>query len=347
MHRDAASRLPLACLLACAACAAPRLERYEYAEPHMGTTFRLAFYATSEDEANAAAAAAFARIDELDRTLSDYEEGSELSRLGARSDAAAPTEPIALSRDLWRVLERAQQVAARSRGAFDVTVGPVVALWRRARRQGELPDESRIESALASTGFERLELDRESKSARLLAPHMRLDVGAIGKGYALDEALELLRARGVERALVEGGGDVAVSAPPPGRFGWRIALEAMPGAPSATIEVADAAVATSGDAFQALELGAERYSHIVDPRTGRALARRIGATVVARSGALADALATAVCVLGPREGPRFAETFGASVRVVVNDGGRLAISASDAFPPALHSRATRARAPSE
>ena len=154
---------------------------------------------------------------------------------------------------------------------------------------------------------------------RLAVAGMRLDLGGIAKGFAADEAQAVLRAHGITRALVAAGGDVVVSGPPPGRQGWSVAVALPWGLQAAdpVLELHDAAVSTSGDAEQFVTLDGVRYSHIVDPRTGRALTGRRAATVVARTGAEADALATALCVLPPDEGLALVDsTPGAAARLV-------------------------------
>lgn len=310
-------RLKFAALLlwlhAFVGCAAARLERHEYEDAAMGTRFRIVLYADGSERADAAARAAFARVHELDRRLSDYREDSELSRLSA---ASGDGELHPVSEDLWNVLSLGLDVAADSDGAFDVTAGPVVALWRRARRQGELPNEARIAAALGATGWRHVRLDAAERSAELARPGMKLDFGGIAKGHALDAALDVLERHGIRRALVDGGGDVAVRQAPPGERGWRVEIRPL-GDETARVALVleNAAVATSGDAFQALELEGTRYSHIVDPRTGRALATRTSASVVAEDAALADALATAACVLGPDAGLALCVRRAAQVRV--------------------------------
>ncbi len=304
--------------LALVGCAAPRLERHEYEDAAMGTQFRIVLYADSREAADAAAQAAFARVHELDARLSDYREESELSRLSA---AGGDGELHPVSEDLWRVLTLAQEVAQQSQGAFDATAGPVVALWRRARRQAELPDEARLAKALEATGWRHVRLEERARAVELLRPGMKLDFGGIAKGYALDAALDVLAEHEIERALVDGGGDVAVRRAPPGERGWRVEIRPLGDErASVALVLENAAVATSGDAFQALVIGGTRYSHIVDPRTGRALATRTSASVVARDGALADALATATCVLGPDEGLAACERRGAHARVTLERG---------------------------
>lgn len=284
------------------------LRRFEFTQPQMGMPFRIVLYAARESQAADAARAAFARVAELNRVLSDYEEDSELVRLNrsAGSGMAVPVSP-----DLWRVLERAQRLAARTDGAFDVTVGPAVQLWRRARRQRELPAPERLAAALRAVGHRHLVLDARRRTARLDVPGMRLDLGGIAKGYALDEALAVLRGRGLPRALVSGGGDMAAGAPPPGARGWRIELAApdVAGAPPACfVWLKNAGLATSGDLFQFVEIGGRRYSHIVDPRTGFGLTDHSLVTVIAPDCMTADSLATAVSVLGPEAGLRLVES---------------------------------------
>jgi thiamine biosynthesis lipoprotein len=294
--------------------AAP-LARHEFTEPHMGTTFRIVLYASSGEPAARAAQAAFARVAELDRVLSDYKADSELSSLGRR--AGGP--PVAVGPDLWRVLWAAQEWARRSRGAFDVTAGPVVQLWRRARRIGERPADAALASARRLIGYDKLQLDVVGRTARLAEAGMRLDLGGIAKGFAADEAQAVLKAHGITRALVAAGGDIVTSGPPPDRQGWSVGVALPPplhepGAPP--LELRDAAVSTSGDAEQFVILGGVRYSHIVDPRSGMALTGRSGVTVIARTGTEADALATAVSVLGPQRGVDLVEaTPGAAARI--------------------------------
>src|SRR5260221_8844696 len=137
--------------------------------------------------------------------MSDYEPDSEVASL---SRTAGEGKAVKVSRELWTVLSRAQKLAAESGGAFDVTVGPYVILWRQARREHKLPDAAKLEAARAAVGYEKLKLDPKRHMAQLLAPGMRLDLGGIAKGYALDEAMKVLRSHNVRSALVSGGGDL-------------------------------------------------------------------------------------------------------------------------------------------
>jgi thiamine biosynthesis lipoprotein len=295
---------PLCLLLALpslAAGAEPRLTRYEFTERHMGTQFRIVLYAGGESAAKDAAKAAFARIHELDRIMSDYDPTSELMRLCQK----AGDKPVPVSRDLYFVLSKAQKVSKLSDGAFDVTVGPVVRLWRKARRTKELPDPEKLAKARALVGYRKVKLDSKNRAVQLTVKGMQLDLGGIAKGYSADAALEVLKKHGVTRALVAASGDIAVSDAPPDTKGWKVGIAPLenPDKPSKYILLQEnAAVSTSGDAEQFVEIGGKRYSHIVDPRTGIGLVGRMSVTVVARKGIDSDSLTKVVAVLGPKRG---------------------------------------------
>lgn len=324
LGRALSSLLVLAALCLFTACHAPvpvALERFEFTKPQMGVPFRIVLYAADRTSAEAAARAAFARIAALNAVLSDYDSDSELSRL---SQTSGTGQMVKLGDDLWTVLARAQDLARCTEGAFDVTVGPCVNLWRKARRDRALPDLARLDRARAATGWQHLELDAKQRTARLRVPGMRLDLGGIAKGYAVDEALKVLAAHGISRALVSGGGDLAASDPPPGKPGWRIEVAApdAPDAPPARhVLLRRAGLATSGDLFQHVEIGGVRYSHIVDPRTGLGLTDRSQVTVIARDCMTADSLSTAISVLGPERGLALANHAGAGVYIVRQPAG--------------------------
>jgi quinoprotein glucose dehydrogenase len=278
-------------LAASAHAAAPQL--FEGVEPHMGTLASVRVYAASADQAKAAFRAAFDRIAELDRTLSDYKPDSELNCICR--DAVG--KPVAVSADLFRVLEESQRVAEESGGAFDVTQGPVIRLWRQARRDRRMPAPEALRSAMAHSGYRKLHLDRASRTVMLDQEGMQLDVGGIAKGYAADEALVAIARLGIRQALVAISGDLAFGDPPPGQSGWKIGIEG-----GRVLELRNAAVSTAGASEQYAEIDGRRYSHIIDPRTGMGLTDSITVTVVARRGIDADALDTAVSVLGPERG---------------------------------------------
>lgn len=300
----------------------------------MGVPWTITLYAASEAAGREAAGAAFAEAERLNGILSDYDETSELSRLSA----AAPTaSPVAVSDDLWRVLERAVAIREATGGAFDPTVGPLTALWRQSRRSGELPRPDKLAAARAAVGPEKLLLDRDRREVQLTAEGMRLDLGGIGMGYAIDRAIEVLRKRSITAAMIDASGDIGVSGPPPGSPGWRIEVAPLDplatDAPRQTLVLVDAAVTTSGDARQGVEIDGIRYSHIVDPRTGIGVVGPAAVTVIAADCATADALATAASVLGPGEGLRaVAAEAGAAARFVWLEAGGAREARSPRWP---------------
>lgn len=289
----------------------------------MGTLVRLVLFAADRPSALAAARAAFDRVAELDAALSDYRDSSEVSRLAR----AAGGPPVPVGPDLFAVLERAQDVGRRSGGAFDVTVGPLVRLWRRTLRTGDWPDPARRAEALSCVGSDKMHLDPAARTVLLDRPGMRIDLGGIAKGYAGDQALRVLRARDVSSALVAVGGDVVAGDAPPGEAGWVVVVE--PDEPTRAGErllLRQAAVSTSGDSQQWVERDGVRYSHILDPRTGIGLTGRRRATVVAREGVTADGLATAACVLGPAEAVALVEATPGADAIVLQEGGVTRVS---------------------
>ena len=279
----------------------PALQRFTFSEPHMGTTVRIVLYAPDEATAKKAAAAAFARIAELNRIMSDYDPDSELMRLCKKS--GGPAVPVSL--DLFHVLQASEKYARLSDGAFDVSIAPVVRLWRKARKTGEMPSANAIKNALERVDYRNIQLHPLGRTVRLLLADMLLDLGGIAKGYAADAALEALRQHGITRALVGLGGDIAVGDPPPDAPGWRVAVSPLKNPadpPRHYLVLKNAGVSTAGDLHQAVEIGGKRYSHIIDPGTGLGLVGRRSATVVAPNATTSDGLDTAMCVMGPERG---------------------------------------------
>jgi thiamine biosynthesis lipoprotein len=268
----------------------------------------------------------------LNSILSDYDLDAELSQLSRTSGQG---KKVRVSEELWFVLSRAQALAENSNGAFDVTVGPAVNLWRRARRNQQLPEKERLEAAVKRIGYRHVRLNLADRTVELLVPNMRLDLGGIAKGYAVDEAMRVLRDRGIVHALVGGDGDIAVSAPPPGREAWQIAIanfDSESGPANAFLLLKNRAVSTSGDLSQRLEINGRRYSHIVDPRTGIGLTDHSMVTVIAPDSITADSLATTISVLGPEAGSKLLEQMpDVAGRIVRQPGKEVEVYESSRF----------------
>lgn len=266
------------------------LERYDYTEAHMGTTFRIILFAADEQSAQQAAQQAFAAVAECERVASDYRADSELNEL----HRASPHGTVTVSAELFELLVQSEQVSQATDGAFDVTVGPLVRLWRRAQRQRALPAQARIDAARAAVGYEKLRLERDPCRVTFEAPNMRIDLGGVAKGAAAQHALDILAAAGIERALVDGGGDIALGAPPPNQTGWKIALPQPDQGPPIYVQLSNCAIATSGPSAKSVAIAGEVYSHILDPSRGGGSTIARWVTVVAADGGTADALASAL-----------------------------------------------------
>lgn len=300
---------------ATAAIGAEELQRFSRSELHMGVEFEVVLYAKDAAAGEAAIGKAMARVAELDKTLSDYEADSELSKLSETSvvtkDKSGPFPAVKVSDDLWTVLAESQAISGETDGAFDVTIGPLSKLWRRARRWKELPEADALAAANAGVGYEFLQLDPAAHTARLMHPNMRLDLGGIAKGFAADEGVKAATAAGVSRVLVRASGDIAAGDAPPGERGWRVGIAPLnpDEPPQRFVEIAKCAISTSGDARQHLVVNGRRYSHIIDPRTGECVSGRSSVTVIAPRGVVADGLATAASVLGPEKALSVSERF--------------------------------------
>jgi thiamine biosynthesis lipoprotein len=272
-------------------------ERFEYSEPHMGTNVRLVLYATDAETAKKVSKEAFARVAELERMMTDYDPNSELMRLCALSAEKAGA-PVKVSPELFRVLWSGQEVARLSDGAFDMTVGPLVRLWRQSRRTQRLPSASDLAKAKARVGYRMLELNEKEQTVTLKTPGMQLDLGGIAKGYAADEMLKISQWRDIRSALAAVGGDIAVSDAPPGKMGWVIEVAPLTKQhPERTLRLSNMAVSTSGDKEQFVIIDGVRYSHIVDPRTGLGQTGQRSVTVIARHGITSDSMTKPVALL--------------------------------------------------
>lgn len=261
----------------------------------MGTVFQLIFY--SEKDTIAAASIAgqvFDRIDSLNAVFSDWLPESELNRLckTAGSGVFVPVSP-----ELYDILKQARRYSQKTNGAFDISIGPLTRLWRRSRNLKELPLPETQEQAQRKVNWRWVELQKKGNKVRLNQPGMALDLGGIAQGWTADDCLALLKSKGIQRAMIDAGGDIALGEPPPGEKAWKIE------APTATGEnkilyLKNCGITTSGATFRYLELAGVRYSHIIDPRTGRPLTHRTLVTVLARNATTADAWATGISVLG-------------------------------------------------
>ena len=285
----------------------------------MGTTLSIRLGGSAAN--SAALDAAFEEVGRLDQLLSDWKPDSELSRFNARAGG----ESVELGPELLELVRDAHAVTLASAGAFDISVGPLVGLWRRCEGQGRLPTDAESADALAHSGARHLELDLEHGRARFDRTGCALDLGAIGKGYALERAAALLVEHGVRSALLDFGGQILALGAPPDANGWRVRLcDPRPpeGAEAEVLEIVlkDESISTSADTERALLIAGQRYSHHVDPRSGRPVEGMLAVFVVNSRARDADAWSTALFVLGVERGTALASERGLTALLIGADG---------------------------
>lgn len=289
----------------------------------MGSPFNLVFYATDSAQASQLAAASFLLVDSLNLIYSDYLENSELNRLGR---TAGTGEFIPVSLPLYDILLASKKASLQSSGSFDVTIGPLSKLWRKARKEKTFPSVTDINNARKTVGFKNISIDTFARKIKLLPPGMQLDLGGIAKGYAAQLVINFLKVNGVTSALADAGGDIVCSNPPPGKRGWTVGIN-LPQSTTQllpeTVAISNCAIATSGDLYQYIEHKGKKYSHIIDPRTGYGVQFQRNVTVIAPDGATADWLATACSILPLQKSKRLAERNGADLLITQIKKGRL------------------------
>lgn len=302
----------------------------------MGTTYTVKVVADTREEQSAEnhkalKATVHEALSAVDRSMSTYKPDSELS---AFNDGPGGTD-VALSPALAEVMELAFDINRRSEGAFDVTVGPLVERWGFGAKGDldDLPSDAELETLRARLGHDHLTLGKTS--LRKDAPELRVDLSAIAKGYGVDQAAAALEAAGYHDFMVEVGGEIRVAGTTEAGRAWRLAVErpsAQERAIYEVVELNDQALATSGDYRNFTIVDGVRYSHTIDPTTARPVKHRLASvSVVADTCAEADALATALNVLGPERGLALAEREGLPALFLVGDPANLEAHATDAW----------------
>jgi len=294
----------------------------------MGTFARIVAIAADAKVADKAIKAALVEIESVDKLMSDYKSDSEISRVNRDGFA----RPVAVSEPTYGVLEKSIEFSKLTGGAFDITVGPLVDLWRSAGKKSRAPTEEELAAAKAKVGFEKLILDDNNRTAKFAVEGMRLDLGAIGKGYAVDKAIEAAQRAGALGAMVDLGGHIrCFGKPARGRKKWLIGLQdpkAMknpefqaPGLSESgillTLKLTEQAVATSGDYQQFVLIDGKRYSHIINRRTGAGAEGLSSVTIITDSATDADALATAVSIMGVEKGLALIEKMPNAEAIVI------------------------------
>lgn len=261
----------------------------------MGSPLNITLFSEDSTKALFLAKKSFQIADSLNLIFSDYLENSELNLLSktAENNAFTPVSPA-----LWDIINQSITASQKCEGTFDITVGGIVKLWRKARKEGTMPNENLLRKTLQSVGHQYIILDSSTHSIKFLRKNTTLDLGGIAKGYVAQAIVDFCKQQGIEKALVDAGGDLAMTGK-----NWRIGIsipkseELMQG----SLILQDQAVATSGNMYQFVEIKGKKYSHIVNPYTGLGLTHQRNVTVIAPNGAMADWLATACSVLSVKK----------------------------------------------
>jgi len=284
----------------------------------MGTSFEIYLYAPNRERASELFEAAFDEIERVEAALSNYRSSSELSRI----NASAADAPVVTDPEVFALLEQTFVYSRQSDGAFDVTVEKLMKAWGFFRGAGRYPSSEELARAREQTGWQRVRLDKRTRSVFFLTRGIELDLGGIGKGYALDCVARVLREAGVTAALISSGSSsiYAIGAPP-GKAGWpmRVSDPLDVRRILSTISLKDQSLSTSGSYEKFFQLNGRTYCHIMDPRTGRPVEGMLQTSVIAPEATDSDALSTAVFVMGPERSARLLDNIPRTAAIFVTD----------------------------
>ncbi|WP_417681458.1 FAD:protein FMN transferase [Pseudidiomarina aquimaris] len=302
----------------------------------MGTTYHIRYVsANPRHDAETVKERVDGLLAQINSQMSTYDPNSELSRFNEKQT----TEPVVVSRSLETVVRRALEIAEETDGLLDVTVGPLVNLWSFGPQQRPevTPTSAELTAAKSITGYQHLSVQNHQLQKQI--PELYVDLSTIAKGYGVDRVARLLEQMEIQNYLVEIGGEMRMKGVKPGDKPWRIAIEKPDNTQRAAqriIEPGNNAVATSGDYRNYFEQDGVRYSHIIDPRTGKPIQHNlVSVTVLADTCMDADAYATALTVMGPEQALAFAEAKGLPVLLVARENGEFKEYTSTAFKPYL------------
>lgn len=318
------------------------LAGYEHRFRALGTIVSISAYAHDSTKLARTLAEVEEQVRQHERILSDYRADSETSQL----TTSAVESAVPVSETLWQVLSASDQWWQESDGVFDASLGALTRVWRTHRKRDTLPNSAEIEHALRQCGWQNITLDPVRKTIRISQPNVRLDFGAIGKGFIVDKIYERMVEAGYPRCLVNISGNIRCGQAPPGREGWRIEVSGLAKQEQGDsqdalrrISVANTALATSGDLWQFVVIDGKRHSHILDPRTGYGIIGPTAATVLAPTATDADAFATVACIAPWRDSLQIAVEKGYELLFAKRlEGGKITVQETPAFPPALDSQ---------
>jgi len=290
----------------------------------MGSQLKLAAWTTDEPRALDAFEHAFREFDRLEALLSVWKDGSDVVRM----NQSAGISPVKVSRETLEVLAIARQASELTRGKFDITFGALSDIWRFDHDQDNVvPDRSLIETRLKRIDYRAVQIDATAGTAFIDRPGMRVHLGGIGKGYAIDRAIALLKDRGLKDFLIQAGGDLYAAGTNDGAP-WKLAIADPRGThdPFATLQISDGTFSTSGDYERFFMKDGKRYHHLLDPDFGEPAMWCRSVTIVTNRAVMADVLSTGVFIMGPAEGMKLIEQLPDVEGVIVTSDNEVLIS---------------------
>lgn len=304
--------------------------KFSYSEMKMGSAFNLIIVSADSNKANHLARKSYELVDSLNHIFSNYDSSSELSKI----NASAGLLPYKMSRAMLDLVQKSQYAYIQSKGAYDISIGPLSSLWRKARKAKLFPEASTVLATKKLVGLNQVKINKRLGTIFLPNANMQLDFGGIAKGYIAQWVINFLKANGIQQALVDAGGDIVMSGPPLNQQGWLIGVnlpETTDQLLNKKLQLSNCSVATSGDVFQFIEYKGVKYSHIINPLTGYGVTNLRNVTIVAKTGATADWLATACSILPIQEAKQLAISHQAALLITTLKNGKLVFEATPNF----------------
>ena len=296
----------------------------------MGSSFNMIFYHMDSVEALSLAKECFLFVDSLNNIFSDYSSESEVGKLVLQTNQT----DIKVSNELFSMITRSKDAWEGSGKTFDITIGALTQLWRKAKKENRFPSEAEIKAAKDLTGFKNLIINKRSKTISFKKPGIRFDFGGIVPGYTAQRVIDFLKTKNVNIALVDASGDIVMSDAPPGKDGWAIGIN-LPENENELwdkkLELKNFAVSTSGDVYRYTIHDGIKYSHIIDQRTGYGVTSQRNVTVITKYGADADWLATACSILPIKKALKLAKKEHASILIATMNGEKIITYRSKSF----------------
>jgi len=304
--------------------------KFSYSEMKMGSPFNLIIVSTDSIKAKYLAQKSFQLVDSLSHIFSNYDSSSELSKI----NTSAGLLPYKMSATMLDLVQKSQYAYIQSKGAYDISIGPLSSLWRNARKTKLFPEASTVLATKKLVGLGQVKINKRLGTIFLPVSSMQLDFGGIAKGYIAQRVIDYLKTSGIQQALADAGGDIVMSGAPLNQKGWLVGVnvpETTDDLLNKKLQLSNCSVATSGDVYQYIEKNGVKYSHIINPITGYGVTNLRNVTIIAKTGATADWLATACSILPIKEAKKLAISHQAALLITTLENGKLVFEATPNF----------------